>query len=85
MRVTITAADIESGVCALAAGEDPCTSCPAARAVSRVLRRKVQVTNGFVWVGDELYPLPEAARRFVREANRGRTVKPIRFELGVGR
>ncbi len=84
MRITITAADIESGVCALAAGEDPCTNCPAARAVSRALRKPVQVTNSAVWAGDEQYPLPDAARAFVREANRGRTVRPMRFELGVG-
>ncbi len=83
MRINITAADVESGQCALASGEDPCTNCPMARAVGRALRRKVQVTNGSVWVGDDVYPLPEAARRFVAEANRGRTVKPMRFELGT--
>lgn len=82
MRVNVTARDIREGK----AGQ--CCLCPIARAVKRHKGWDLAMVGlGLVWRCNrpETAILPIAALQFLRRFDRGRKVRPFKFDLEVSR
>jgi hypothetical protein len=77
MIINVTKKDIENGQMHF------CTLCPIALAIRRARNSaKVFVGTGEVFIGDkEEIKLPAKARKFIRDFDAGREVKPIKFEI----
>ena len=87
IRIQVTENDIDSGA------QDSPTDCPIARAL-----RRACPNSQFVYVGDDFaslnripcelsnckqIDLPEVAREFVRQFDKGGDVEPISFEMQI--
>ena len=82
MKIEVTQKDIDLGV-----PEDTC-NCPVARAAKRVLGARrypfLEVSDERIYLHSgwwEGKPLPEDARQFIRDFDRGWTVEPFTFSL----
>ena len=82
IRVKVTRRDIDNGK------PRDMDSCPIAKAIHRCRFRKAEVDNsvihlrGYYSDGDPL-PMPETAKRFVKQFDAGKPVKPFAFTLRI--
>ncbi len=78
MRVNVTAKDIQEGI------KQSCTSCPIARAISRLVDSgdKVEIFSDNAKIGEQSYPLPQCATDFIWRFDHYQSVWPLKFQLG---
>lgn len=76
MRISVTADDIA------AHKASDCWRCAASRAPSRAFGTTAVVTGyGYMLVGSQRYAMPNDAIQFVADADVGRPLQPITFDV----
>lgn len=81
MTINVTQEDIDNGI-----PEDPtlCAIALAVRKVSPGHEDEVVVHSHVVWIGRELYDLPQSAAEFIRGFDCGFDSYPFTFEMTPG-